>query len=289
MNAITAYKEAWKAVWKTRKMWLLLYGVSFLLALLSAMPLQGFMADNLGNSLALNQSLPGFNYGFIGDVMNEYGDVISLVLNQSLAFAICFFLATVFCLGGILSIFKQEEIEYNGAIFWQGCSRYFWRLLRLSIYFLFFHLLLFGIFASAYLAYTNGLNPFETESETLWINTFHIMAPIYLLFATFLFMVHDYAKLHVIHSNRILLTVPILEAFRLVFRNLIKFFSLYLLNILTFLSFFGIYFLLKNSFLANSFGTITLLFLLTQVFVMLRVALKLLNLGGVTLMYKNLK
>ncbi len=285
MNVITTYKEAWKAVLKTRKMWLLLYGLSFLLALLSAMPLKGFMSESLGNSLSLNQSLPGFNYGFIGDVLNQHGDVIGLVLNQSFVLIICFFLVSIFFLGGILSIFKQETIDYDGTVFWQSCSRYFWRLLRLSFYFLFFHLLLLGLFVSLYLALTNGLSPFETESETLWIQTFHIMAPIYLLLATFLFLVHDYAKVHVIHSDKALLTVPILQTFSFVFKNIRKFLSLYLLNALTFLLFFGVYYLLKNSFLADSFGTITLLFLLTQIFVMLRVGLKLLNLGGVTLMY----
>jgi len=288
MNALTAYTAAWRATLRTRKVWLLLYGVTFLLALLSAMPLKGFMANTLGNSLALNQSLPGFDYGFIGDVLNEHGDAIGLVLNQSLVLIICFFVVSIFFLGGIISIFRQTEIEYDGHIFWQGCSRYFWRLLRLSLYFLFFHLLLLGFFVGLYLYLTKGLDPFETESEVLWIRTFHIMAPIYLVMATFLFLVHDYAKLHVVHSNRSLLTVPILQTFRFVFGNLGKFCSLYLLNILTFLLFFGVYYLLKNSFLADSFGTITLLFLLTQVFVMGRVGLKLLNLGGVTLLYGDL-
>jgi len=289
MNALTAYKEAWKAILNTRKMWLLVYGITFLLALLSALPLKGFMAKNLGNSLALNQSLPGFNYGFIGDVLNEHGDVIDLILNQSFVIIICFFLVSIFLMGGILSIFRQEEITYNGAVFWDGCSRYFWRLLRLSLYFLFFHFLLLAIFVSVYLARTNGLNPFETDSEVLWIRTFHIMAPIYLLLTTFLFLVHDYAKFHVLHSNRILLTVPIIQTFRFVFKNLGKFFSLYLLNILTFLLFFCIYYFLKNSFMTDSFGTITLLFLLTQIFIMLRVGLKLLNLSGVALLYGALE
>lgn len=289
MTALSAYKSAWKAVLGTRKMWLLLYGLTFLLAFLSSMPLKGFMAKNLGNSLSLNQSLPGFDYGFIGDILNEYGDVINLILNQSFVLVVCFFLISIFLLGGIISIFKQKEIVYNGVVFWEGCSRYFWRLLRLSLYFIFFHLLLLGIFVSIYLARTNGFNPFETESEILWIRTFQIMTPIYLLFATFLFLVHDYAKLHVVHSNKILLTIPILQTFRFVFRNLGKFFSLYLLNILTFLFFFGIYYFLKNSFLADSFGSITLLFLLTQLFVILRVGLKLLNLSGVALLYVDFR
>lgn len=289
MTAIKAYIEGWKATFKTRSMWLLLYGVTFVLALLAALPLKGFMAKTVGQSLALNKSLPGFNYTFIGDVMNEYGDSIGLILNQSLVVVLLFLLISIFFVGGILSVFKQPVVEYDSTLFWQGCSRYFWRLLRLSVYFILLHGALIALLGMLFLSLTNYMSPFETESDLQWVQMIQIIGPIYILLATFLFMVHDYAKLHVVHSNRSLITKPVIETFRFVFKNLGKFFLLYLFNILTFLVIFGIYYFLKNLLLADTFGAITLLFLLTQIFIMARVGLKLLNLGSAAFLYKALK
>jgi len=285
MTALNAYTTAWKAIFKTSRMWLLVYGITFLIAAISILPLRGFMSNTLGNSLALNESLPGFDYTFIGDVLNEYGDTLGLLLNQSMAMVLLFFLVSVFLMGGILCIFKNRPKSFDAGIFWQGCSTYFWRLLRLSIYFLIFHFILFAVSTMIYFSVTNGMSPFETESEDYWILSFRIIGVIYLFFATFLFMVHDYTKWQVVNADTYLLTVPIMNTFGLVLKNFGKFFLLSLFNILTFLLVFTVYYFLKQTFTADTGLTILLLFLLTQIFVFTRIGLKLLNIAGVGLLY----
>ena len=66
-----------------------------------------------------------------------------------------------------------------------------------------------------------------------------VLIPIYLFLATILFMIQDYAKVHIIHHDSNLITRPIRNAFQFVFKNFRKCMGLYLLNLLTFLAFFG--------------------------------------------------
>ncbi len=288
MTATKAYIAGWKATLKTQRMWWLFYGITFVMALITALPVKGFLSTSVGNSLALNKSLPGFDYTFIGDVLNEYGVSIDMILNQSIAMVLLFYLVTVFLTGGLLAVFKERPVAFDGAVFWRGCSMYFWRVLRLSIYFILIHLLLLGIFAALYFSMTNYMNPFKADSEVGWINNFRILGAIYLIIASFLFLVHDTAKWHMVHTGRYLLVRPFWETFGIVFKKLGRFFLLFLLNGLTFLLFFGIYYFLKNTFEANTGFSILLLFLLSQVFVWLRVGLKFLNLSSVGYLYEGL-
>ncbi|MEM6963398.1 MAG: hypothetical protein AAF573_01450 [Bacteroidota bacterium] len=105
--------------------------------------------------------------------------------------------------------------------------------------------------------------------------------------ATILFMIQDYAKVHIIHHDGKVITQPIKNAFRFVFSNFRKCFGLYILNILTFLVFFGIYWIASNSFRSDTTPTILLFFLIGQVFILSRIAVKLLNLGSAFSLYEK--
>ena len=288
MTATKAYIAGWKATLKTQRMWWLFYGIMFVMALISTLPVKGFLTSSIGNSLALEKSLPGFDYTFFGDLLNEYGFNIDMILNQSIVMVLLFYLVSVFLTGGLLAVFKERPIVFDGAVFWSGCSLYFWRVLRLSIYFIIIHLVLLGLFTMLYFSLSKGMDPFKAENEDLWINNFRILTVIYLLLASFIFVVHDTAKWHMVHTGSHLLVRPFWQSFRIVFKKLGRFLLLFLLNLFTFLLFFGIYYFLKNTFEANTTFSIFLLFLLSQLFIWLRVGLKFLNLAGIGYLYEGL-
>ncbi len=289
MKALKAYGIGWREVFRKGKMWLLLYVLSFLFALLAALPFSGFLKETLGDSLAATQSLPGFNYTFVGDLLNTYGESISLILNQSIGVMILFVLLSIFLMGGILVILQFRNEAFDFSRFWMASGRYFWRLLRLTIYFTIFQLLLLSIFAYIYSKLLNGLSPFETESEADWIRLFYILAPIYTFLAMTLSVVQDYAKIHIVHQDERIITKPFWESFIIVFKNFIPFFLLYLLNTITFLIFFGLYYVLGHSFQAHSMPTVALLFLLGQAYIFFRIGVKIVNLAGATYLYQEIR
>lgn len=259
-------------------MWVLLYLLNFVFALLSAVPFSGFLSKSIGHSLANTKMLDGFDYTFISDLLREYGSGFSVVMNLSMGIIILFFIFSIFWMGGILSILKNEENDYSFRKFWQGSAFYFWKLTRLTFYFIFFQIVILGFFAFLFLR--QGISPFGVESEVSIIKSIMILLPIYLFFASIFFMIQDYAKIHIVHDDTKFIFQSIKNAFRFVLKNFRKCFGLYLLNLLTFLVFFGIYWILSNSFKSNSTPTIFLLFLIGQAFIFSRIAVKLLNLGS---------
>ena len=287
MNPIRAYLEGWKAVFRNGRMWLALYLFNVLLALLAAFPFSGYLGKTIGQSLELQRSLSGFNYTFATDFLREYGQGLSGILDASLGFTGLYLLVSIALTGGILLVFRHFSGPFQWAVFRQGCARFFWRLLRLTLYFALLHISVLALFGGLFYLATGGLSIFQMETELELVRPLYFILPIYLLVAAVFFMVQDYAKVHIVQADESLLTRPIRQAFGLAFRNFGPFFLLYLLNIASLLVLFGIYWWISSRFQATSGGTIAGLFLLGQAFVAGRIGLRLLNLGSATYLYQK--
>ena len=231
--------------------------------------------------------LNGFDYAFTTDFVREHGGGLPIIFNLSQGILIIYFVFSVFWMGGILKVLKKEDNPFSFRKFLQGSAHYFWRLIRLSIYFIIFHVINLLIFVFIFLKI--GVSPFEMESEVIIINSIKIMLPIFLLISTILFLVHDYAKIQIIHQKKKIITRPILDSFRFVFKNFKKCIGLYLLNLLTFGIFFGIYWLLSNSFKSTTSPSIFLLFIIGQAFIFSRIATKLLNIGSAISLFQKIQ
>ena len=284
MKAIKAYFKGWTAILDNKRLWLMLYLLNFCFAIIAAIPLSGLLSDTLGQSLAAREMLTGFNYTFFTDMLNEYGEAIWGIFNQSVGYVLLFFFLSVFLMGGILFTFIRNQASFQAGEFWQACGNYFWRLFRLTFYFLIIHGLVLGIFVWLYFVFTGGLSPLEMENEAQLIHNFQIIFPIYLLVATLFFMIHDYAKIHLVAANPKWLNRTLWQSFAIVFKNLGQFGLLYLLNILTFLILYGIYFFFRGKLQVDS---VLLLFLLSQVFIFGRIGTRLLNLSSASFLYQQ--
>ena len=287
MNAISAYIAGWKAVFRNGRMWLVLYLSNFLLALLATLPFSGYLSKTIGQSLEPGRNLSGFNYTFINDFIREYGQGLSPILDASMGFILLYLLFSVALMGGILLVFRHFSEPFQWVLFRQGCFRFFWRLLRLTAYFLLLHVAVLGLFGWFFYLATDGFAVFQMETEFELVRPLYFILPIYLLVAVAFFMVQDYAKVHVVQVDEALLTRPIRQAFGLVFRNFGPFFLLYLLNIASLAVLFTLYWWISSRFQATSEGTIAGLFMLGQAFIVGRIGLRLLNLSSATYLYQK--
>lgn len=283
MIVITAYTQGWKAVFRNGRMWLALYLFNLLLALLAALPFSGYLSRTIGSSLAAEGSPGGFDYTLFNDWLREYGQGLAPILDASLGFLLLYLLLSVFLMGGILLGFLQFAEPFRWGIFWRGCPRFFWRLLRLTVYFLLVQAAVLSLFGLLFYLTTGGFAIFEMETEMELVQPLYYLLPVYLLVAVLVFMVQDYAKIHVVQEDRKWLARPLRQAFGLVLRNFGSFFLLYLLNIATLLLLFGIYW--WGSGPLSSAGSPALLFLWGQLFIFGRVGLRLLNLASAAYLY----
>lgn len=283
MNPITAYIKGLNATFQSIRIWLWLYFVNVFVALLVAMPLYYLLEDKLSYSLEASKLLEGFNYTVVQDFRNEYGDVVAALLGQSQFFILLFVLLYVFLTGGILTVFKTLPDALNPTEFGKGCKKFFSRFLRLMIYFLILQVGLGAIFVGIF------VGTVDTSCDKCIMHTILMLAPLFVILSSILMMVHDYAKIEVVQSDEKLLFQPIKNAFRFTFRHFFKTLSLYWLNILTFVVTFGLYWLAKTNLPADTGSGIVMVFILGQIFLLLRIGLKLLNLSSATVMYQRIK
>ncbi len=288
MNFFVAYyKGFWLALRKI-KMWIILYIINIIFAMLAAIPLSNFLQEKLRRSLAPKRMLPDFDYTIYQDFMNEYGDVVSAFLGQSrLIFGFYFFLS-IFLVGGILAILKNHRDKFSFQAFWSGCTVYFWRMLRLTFYFLIIHGIILGAFSALvyFGKFHQGLDGAESEVEM--INAVKYILPVYLIFASFFFLIQDYAKIHVVQKSPNWLFFSFWRSFAIVFKNFRKTYPLYLLNMSTFAVIFVAFWYFRFSNNMESGGAIALTFAVGQAFVFGRIGTKLINLGSATLMYQSI-
>lgn len=286
MRALLAYISGWKSINRNKRLILILYMANFMLGLLAALPIPEFLGNTVGHSLSLGRSVEDFDFIFINEMMNEYGDLIRSILSQSLWMVLLFLLVSIFLMGGILKVFKLDEQRFSVTLFLKGCVQFFWRLVRLTIYFLIIHGVILIFFFAIFSGMCDGLNPFKMESEKQILDALKLLIPIYIFVFTIITLIHDYAKIHIVNSNPRFLFKPIIESFRLVFRNFGKFFLLYFLNILTFLLCMAIYWIISSLPGVKTMTGVLLTFLIGQLFIVGRIIIKLVNLSGATYLYK---
>ncbi|MCB0565461.1 MAG: hypothetical protein KDD01_13895, partial [Phaeodactylibacter sp.] len=217
----------------------------------------------------------------------EYGQGLSAILDASLGFLLLYLLLSILLTGGVLQVFRQLLEPFRWVIFRQGCFRFFWPLLRLTVYFTLMHAALLAFFGWVFYLSTHGFAIFQMETEFELVRPLYFILPIYLLVAVAFFMVQDYAKVHVVQVDEALLTRPIRQTFGLVFRNFGPFFLLYLLNIASLLLLFVGYWWVAGRIQVASGATIAIAFFLGQAFLSGRVGLRLLNLASATYLYQK--
>jgi len=259
------------------KLWVLVYGVNLFFALFIAFPFNSFFKTSIGDSLAGNESLNRFDYTFISDFLNKYGLGFDQILKQSFFVGALFLLLSIFLMGGIVERFLQKDTKFNFKNFWVACHQNFWRLLRLTIYYLLIHLLIAAIFFKIFSI--GGLSPFDLESDTALIFRIKLIGGLYLFFAALVMMFQDYAKLEVVKADDKWITNSALSGIDFVFKHFLSCLILFLIQILLFGLLTFVYITIRKQFFMSSNGTIFLALFLGQIFIFGRVGLKLLRLS----------
>ncbi len=284
MEFIIAYFKGWILSFRRFGMWLLLFLFNFLFGLLATLPMFNLLENKLGRSLEIERLVPSFDFTVFSDFVNEHGDSVLVLLDQSRVLILFFFIFSIFLSGGILKSFKHNEESFTFRMFWSGCTHYFWRLLRLTIYFFMVHVIVIALFIKLLLFMVGG-DIGDLDSELVFYEYLRTLIPIYIIVASIFFMIHDYAKVHMVHEDKRFLFLPFWQSFGLVFKHFLSTFSLYWLNLFTFGGVVFAYVLLNRP--ADSSSAILYTFLIGQAFIFARIGTKMLNLASATIYYQE--
>ena len=280
MKIVNALKYGFRLASLNLKLWSLLYMVNLLFAGLVVVPLLYYLGDKLAFTKATDRLIGGFDFTLFNDFLNQYPEFLRLMSTQTIVVGILFILLYIFLTGGILTRLKNTETDLHRlGNFWMGCGKYFFRLLRLFFYFTLIHLSIAGLFIAIFSwSVAGGLDYFTSEAVIFYRAKICFFS--YIIFALFFFMVHDYAKVMVVSKNHRLVFREFWSAFKFVSKNIRTTFGLYLLLFGCFVLTTTLYGILDGWIHRMGIPSLVL-FLTGQIYLLLQIGFKLINLGSI--------
>lgn len=268
-----------------RLLWLI-YSITLVLGLVAALPFYSTLVREDQNSLAFLNILDGFDYTVYSDFMHRSSHTLLPLLSVGRWLGLLYLFLSLFLTGGILLRFAQPNASFNAGTFWQSCSHYFGRFLRLFGVTLLFVLVGAGLWLVVGSLVGITFSDTLTERGQFWIG--FVFFILFALTATWLLCIGDYAKVIMFYEDERRAFRAFGQAGRFVIRNPGRTYGLYFLLILTGTGLFGIYFLMDKAILMHNWLTIALMLATQQSLIFTRVGLKVWSLGTTYIVYKTL-
>lgn len=270
-TVFSAYFTGIKSSFSAWKIWGLLYALNFLFTFIVIAPLAQYLEKKIGSSLLVEKWADGFNYTVMHDFLANYEVSIFAFTELTIVIGVIYLFFSVFTSGGIIEVFNRKEAGHNLRHFWSGCTHYFWRMLRVTCYFLLIHAAVLGLFAFIFVQ----LAPTHPDSELQYFSLLKVILPLYLISAFIVAMWQDFTKIIAVQRDENILTRSFKSATRLVFSRFGKVSLFYLLNLLTL----GIFYLIYR-YGSLTFAGMNAVFFFSQILILGRIGIKIWNAAG---------
>jgi len=273
MKIIKPYFKGLKTTLSSTKMTFVIYFFTLFLALLVALPFKSMLSDAVGKSMSTYTLLSDFDYTAYKDFLLQHEDVIKYFQKQFIWFGLFYLISSIFISGGILSVIHNKKNKSTLKTFFVGCGEYFSRFLRLAVILIPLHLLIAAlVFGAARFIIKSQIESFKSEVDIVIIASIGIL--IYLFLAVLIFIVSDYSKIVLVQNDSTKVLNSLGKGVKFTFQHLISTYSLYLLLLaLPFLLIIS-YFVLETKIGMVSSSTIIGMFVVQQIFVGLRIFVK---------------
>ncbi|RMG77456.1 MAG: hypothetical protein D6714_19800, partial [Bacteroidetes bacterium] len=263
MNTLTALQKGFQKCFATKKMWLILYLFNLLAALAATAPMAQVMDRQWSGSRAAEALLSGFDYTVFMEFFIDHRSAVWQFVESAGWWFLLFFTIRIFLSGGIVRSLIEAEKPFSFRRFWASSGHFFNPMMRLTLWFLVFHAILFVIFGVIFFVAIKGGSNAKLESEVTIITAAKIIFPIYFLCALLLSMVQDYAKIALV-VGEIRPLAGIRRAFGLVWRHFGTFAPFYALVMGLSGGIFWFWGIFQNEFSEQTAGGVLCFFLVSQ-------------------------
>jgi len=285
MSSWDTYKLGINFLLHNKKMLWMLLLVNLCFALFIALPINNYVDMSIGDSMSMKAFNTEFNYMLISDFLDNYGMGIDAILSQSTYSLLLLFIISIFISGGILwCVYKNR---YGGVHFINGGATYFWKLLRLSIVFIILYLIAIVVVFTIFKNINAGLSPFAMESDARLVNSFWICLVFFAAIASLISVIHNIAKIEMIHSERKWVFQSFTTAFSILKKYFLSFIGIFAINFLLTLFAGFIYFILREIIPCEGGIGLIILMVVAQIYMLTRIALNVINISSFYFMYKN--
>jgi hypothetical protein len=250
-----------------------------LMAAFVAVPLAGVAVSNLSHSRYGAELARGFDLSWLVEVyFYLQGGPLAAILPMVVLAVFLLFLGSIFLSGGAVKMLVYDGPDYSPRMFYEGCGRYFWRFLRLTLYSMIFYgsaLILQRILSKlADQAWGEGM-----EAHQLTIAGWVVSGILIVLFAL-VGTAMDYAKVRLVTDDSRKSLRAAFGSMRLVLTHLGRTMGVWLVLMVFLAVFAGLYLPLSNWLHGGGAGKILTLILVQQLYVLCRVWLRMMAWGA---------
>jgi hypothetical protein len=250
-----------------------------------AKPFYSQLKKNLSNSLEGNDQLDIFDYTFISEMLRMNGDLFLYLLSSLGLILLIYMLLKIFLSGATIGTFLSSEGIYNSSTYWTMGFSHFWRILRVSIYFLLIYIIVTIVFYKIYSL--GGLDIFEMESDQVFIHRFLILIPFYAIMLFIINVYHQFTKVHIIVCHKKYFFSAFWDASKLITKDLLQMSGLVISYLFIFAFLYSLYYLFLKIIPYSGQGSIVLALCLSQIFIIARLGYSMLIKSGICNFYKK--
>jgi hypothetical protein len=289
-----------RAPWLVIGVWL----STIVLALPLALVLQEQIGAHLGTSMAAQTAADGVNFDWWNEFLAQTSGVGASFVPAILGFAAVmknissvadttamptviaiavamYLLLSLFLAGGILDRLARDR-DLGAGAFFSACGVYFVRFIRLGAI---AAVVYWALFVPYHDWLLDELYPALTADVTVERTAFFIRLVLYAVFAVPVYafnIIFDYAKIRAVVEDRRSMIGAIVASWRFVLRHPVAVGAVYKINILVFLLVVGLYYLIAPGTSAD-----TLAFAIGQLYIVLRVIVRLLFTASQTALFQG--
>jgi len=261
----SAFDQGLKSLGRNLNVILVVYLINLLMAFLLVRPFKIFLNSSIADRPLANKLSEGFDYGIVGDLIRENDNVISVLISSTGGMVLLYVIWVLFYTGGLMAIIKEGS-EAKLESFWRGGAKYFFRLLLLLLLLM---ILTAGFLFVCYkLLMHVGVNPFDLVSEEPVIKRLQLISALTAIFFFLISIFRDLMKVSFINASSSNFMSKLLSAMKNVFS--LKHLGIALLHTFILGCIFIIFYFLKKL----SANSAIILFLVSQVFLLLRIIYK---------------
>lgn len=270
MTAFQAFRRGWSAASRSKLALLLMWFTYALIAKIVAVPAVLLLLDPLAHSRMANKLLSHFEVGWLGDLIDTANSAAGALSGAAAIAVVLTWLVAVLFAGGMITMLDEHWERFSFSLFCSGAGEHFWRILRLSLFGLIFYGLawMLGRVPSllAKKIYGQGMEGWPLSVAGI------IGSALTVLLLGWVATVLDYAKVRLVSGRTRGSFKALMRSLAFVFRHFSMTMGVWLMNAILF-GLLGVIYLKSSSAVdASTTGTIVLLIVVQQAFILFRTA-----------------
>jgi len=282
---LTSLKSGFTCTWENKRMVFVYYLVNLIFALIIMLPMYFLLNRIAGSTLMMGKMAGRLDMDFFFELLIKQYTTLFSLRGLFLFVPLVYWLFGLFLSGGAYTIFISD-VKYSPSVFWSRSAKYFGRFFRLFLWsipvFAVFYCIQFIEIGVERLIY--GSDPYQ---NIIWWGAW-IRVGIGYIGILLYYLVLDYARIDIVINDETRTRRALWYGIKFTFRNFFKTFILTLILFLIGIAALVIYNPIVDSLHAPSGFIIFILFIVQQIYMFIRMMLKLTLYSSQVSLYNSL-